>query len=556
MPTIKFSFADLRNLVGKSFSLEELERYLSYGKGELDSYDEKSDEVSVSFGDTNLPYLWSVEGVSILIKGILGLETGLKNLDVKKGSYRIIADKGVEKIRPFINGFVAEGKKIDSYFLKQVIQLQEKLCESYGRKRQKISIGLYSYEKIKFPVHYIAVDPKSARFVPLEFENEMDLKQILEQHPKGKEYSWVLKGFKKYPILKDDLGNVLSFPPIINSNDIGKVEAGDEKLFFEVTGNDENSVLLASNIFAFAFQERGFEIYSCITEYSDKKVDAPHSFGDKIKLSRDYVKKILGIDLSDSDIKKILESARYCCEISGKNVLVEIPDYRKDIMHQVDVIEDLGIFYGYEKITAEELKSYTKGGVFEITIFIDRVREICIGLGYQEVMSAVLSNKKTLYENMNVEDFDTVEIDQFMSETYSVVRTWLVPMLMEVLSKNKHVEFPQKIFEQGVVTTRKGEKIFDYERIAIACCNSDADFTEAKQVLDYVFDSFGVKYEIDDFEHSSFIQGRVGRIAVNNCKVGIIGEVHPRVLKNWDVSTPIAVLEINLTALFDEIKKL
>ncbi len=551
MPTITFSLKDLNNLVGKNINVEDVEKFLSYGKGELDKYDEDSYELTVSFGDTNLPYLWSVEGISLMIKGILGIKHGIKKLEVKKGKYEIVVDKNVEKIRPFINGFVVKGRKIDDYLLKQLIQLQEKFCESYGRKRQKVSIGLYSYNKIKFPIHYKAVEPSSAKFVPLGFEKELNLKEILDEHPKGKEYSWILNNFKKYPLLLDDSGNVLSFPPIINSAETGKIEIGDENIFFEVTGNDEDSVFLAANIFAYAFQERGFEIFPCATKYSGRATITPHIFDEKIRIDNAYVQKVLGLSLTERDIKKILESAGYDFSKS----IVSIPDYRRDVMHQIDVVEDLGIFYGYNNIASDELRSYTKGSTFEITKFIDKARELCVGLNYQEIMSAVLSSKKNLYENMNIEDFGTVEIGQYMSETYSVVRTWLVPMLMDVFSKNRHVEFPQRIFEQGIVTLKKDGAIRDFERIALASCHSGAGFTESRQVLDYLFSSFGLHYEIIEFEHSSFIPGRVGRIIVNGNKAGVIGEIHPGVLKNWDISLPVAALEINLTAVFEELNK-
>ena len=84
MPTISFAYKDLCNLLGKKISIEELAGFLEYGKGELDSYDRETDEISVSFGDTNLPYLWSVEGVARLIKGLTGKTKGIPEFEVFK----------------------------------------------------------------------------------------------------------------------------------------------------------------------------------------------------------------------------------------------------------------------------------------------------------------------------------------------------------------------------------------------------------------------------------------------------------------------------------------
>lgn len=551
MPTITFSFKDLQKLAGKKLSIEELSKFIEYGKGELKSYDEKEDEASVDFDDTNLPYLWSAEGIARLIKGISGKEKGIPKLKIEKGNYKLIVDRSVNKVRPYISAFVAKGCKVDDYLLKQIIQLQEKLCETYGKKRQKLAVGLYSYKKITFPVIYKATDPESVKFIPLDFRKEMTQQEILEEHPKGKEYAWILKDFSKYPILIDSKKEVLSFPPIINSSLTGKVDIGEEDLFFECTGTDLDSVHLAANIFAQAFYERGFKIYSVNIKYPNKAIKTPFMFNETIKIRKEQVKEMLGLDLKDSEVKALAEKAGY----NFKSYKIEIPCYRKDILHPVDVIEDIAIMHGYDKIGEEKLKSYTIGETKEIISFIDKIREIIIGLGYQEIMSPLLSNKELLYEKMNIKDFGTVELENYMSENYSAVRSWLLPVLMEVLSKNKHSDYPQKIFEEGIVTVRNKEEIKDYERIAVLAAHDKADFTEIKQVLDHLFRCLGLQYVIEDADHSSFIEGRVGRISVNGVAVAYIGELHPAVLSNFNLEMPVVGFELNITELFEAMKK-
>ncbi|MDO8740351.1 MAG: phenylalanine--tRNA ligase subunit beta [Candidatus Woesearchaeota archaeon] len=551
MPTITFSFKDLQKLAGKKISAEELSKFIEYGKGELKSYDEKEDEVSVDFDDTNLPYLWSAEGIARLIKGISGKEKGIPKLKIEKSNYKLVVDRSVNKVRPYIAAFVAKGCKVDDYLLKQIIQLQEKLCETYGKKRQKLAVGLYSYKKITFPVIYKATDPESIKFIPLDFRKEMTQSEILEEHPKGKEYAWILKDFSKYPILIDSKKEVLSFPPIINSSLTGKVEIGEEDLFFECTGTDLDSVNLAANIFAQAFYERGFKIYSVNIKYPNKTIKTPFMFNETIKIKKEQIKEMLGLDLKDSEVKVLAEKAGY----NFKGYKIEIPCYRKDILHPVDIIEDIAIMYGYDKIGEEKLKSYTIGETKEIINFVDKIREIIIGLGYQEIMSPLLSNKEILYEKMNIKDFGTVELENYMSENYSAVRSWLLPILMEVLAKNKHIDYPQKIFEQGIVTVRNKEEIKDYERIAVLAVHDKADFTEIKQVFDHLFRCLGLQYVIEDADHSSFIEGRVGRISVNGIAVAYIGEVHPAVLGNFNLEMPVVGFELNITDLFEAMKK-
>ncbi len=548
MPTINFSFKDLQNLVGKKLTIEEVSNLVEYGKGSFEGYAKEEDEVSIEFGDTNLPYLWSVEGVARLFKGILGLQKGIPKIEIKKGNYKVIVDESVTPIRPHIAAFVAKGHKIDDYLIKQMVQLQEKLCENYGRKRLKIAIGVYSYDKIKFPVHYKATDPESIKFIPLDFKKEMTQQEILEEHPKGKEYAWILKNCKKYPILIDSANEVLSFPPIINSNFTGKVAEGEEHLFIEATGIELEPLFLAMNIMAYAFYERGFEIYSVDINYENKSITSPLLFNDKIKITSEQIKSLLGLDLKNAEIKKLLEKAQY-----NVTANIQIPPYRKDILHPYDVIEDIAIMYGYDKIKGQPLTSYTIGETSPMINFRNKIRELLIGLGFQEVLSPILTNKKILYDKMNIKDFGTIELTNFMSETYSCLRTWILPILVDFLSKNKHVEYPQKAFEQGLVTVKKGNEVIDYERIAVISANEKADYTEIRQVLDYMLRSLNMEYAIEEVDHDSFIPGRVGRVIVNGKKVAYLGEISPHVLSNNGLEVPVVGLELNLTDLFEAV---
>ncbi|MBI2654655.1 phenylalanine--tRNA ligase subunit beta [Candidatus Woesearchaeota archaeon] len=551
MPTITFSLKDLQHLVGKKLSIEGVNELAHYGKGDLEGYDKEADEVKIDFGDTNLPYLWSVEGFARLIKGILGLQKGVPEIKVHKRDYQVVVDKSVIKYRPYIACFAAKGKRVDDYLIKQIVQLQEKFCEGYGRRRQKVSIGLYSYKRLKFPVHYKAVEPLSVEFVPLEFKAKMNLKEILAEHPKGKDYSLVLEGFDKYPLLMDDKNEVMSLVPIINSNFTGKIEIGDENIFFEATGTDEEAVNLAAVIFAYALFERGFEVFSVEIKYPNKKVTSPDLSIETVAIKNEQIKHLFGLELKESEVKHLLEKAQF----EFGDWKVKVPPYRKDILHPYDIIEDIGIMYGFDKTPEAPLKTYTIGSALRINDFIDKVREIVIGLGYQEVMSAVLTNKEFLYKKMNIEDVGTIEIEDFMSETYSVVRSWVLPNIMEVFSKNKHVEFPQKIFEEGLINIRKGNYILEHSRIAIASSHDEANYTEMRQVLDLIMKCFGLSYDIEEAEHGSFIEGRCARAIVKGKKIAYLGEINPEVLQNWGLEMPVAALELNLTELFEVIEK-
>lgn len=549
MPTINISVTDLSNLVGKKISEKELKNLLEYAKAEFSG--SEGDAVSVQFNDTNQPYLWCVEGLAILFRGVLGKDKGIPDVKIEKSDYKVIVDRSVRSVRPFISAFVAKGGKVDDFFLKQLIQLQEKFCDNFGRRREKVAIGIYPSKKISFPVHYQAVPPKSVRFVPLDFSKEMNLAEVLEEHPKGKEFSWILKDTKKYPLLSDANKEVLSFPPIINSNNMGKLEIKDDELFFEATGTDLKSVNLAANIFAHVLSMRNFKIYSTKISYVGKGVIAPDISIEKHKLDKEGISKLLGLDLKDSEVKKLVEMSRF----NFKNYLVEIPCFRNDIMHSVDIIEDIGIMYGFDNIDALPLTSYTVGDTFDLQEGVDKIRDIVIGLGYQEILSPILTSKEVLVDRMNLKRFlDVIEINNPMSALFSVLRSWIIPGLMDVLMRNKHVDFPQKVFEQGLINVRNNDVVSDEEHIAGVASHINSSFTEARQSVDVILRICGVEAAYEDFDHNSFIPGRAAKVVVKNKEIGFVGEIHPFVLNAWGLDMPASGFELNLSELFKIIK--
>jgi len=550
MPSIEFQLKDLNTLLGRNLSVDEVERLSEYAKAELDEYDEKTDTLFFSCADTNVPYLWSVEGFVRLFRGALGIETGIPSLPITPSKHVITVDPSITPIRPHILAFTATGKKIDEYMLKQIIQLQEKLCTSYGRRRKKVAIGMYPLGNITFPLTYKAVLPDGVRFIPLEGDKQMTPAEILEHHPTGQKYAFILEGQKQYPLLVDSKKEVLSFPPIINSHTLGKVEVGEENLFIEMTGTDSEALHLCATIFAYALAERGFEISSVTTKYADKEVIAPSVETEKVTITLGHVKALLGIDLKEKEVKDLLEKMRYTVQ----GLEVEIPPYRKDFLHPVDIIEDIGIMYGYENIPTSPIETHTVGDIDPLILFAEKARSIMVGLGFVEALSPMLTNKALLYEKMNCKDFGTIEIESFISENYAVIRTWILPMLFDMLSKNKHHEYPQKVFESGLVTVKKGKKIADYKRLAAVHCGVDADYTKARQMIDLLLNSFAVDYEVGEVEHPSFIPGRVARVFVKGKGIAFVGEFHPQVLENFDIQMPVAGFELNLSELF-ELKK-
>jgi phenylalanyl-tRNA synthetase beta chain len=543
MPTITFSRRDLEGLVGRKLTDGQLADLLDRAKAEIEATDE--DHLTVKLNDTNQPVLWSVEGLARHFRGCLGLSR--KPLKLAPAREHVTVDPSVAKVRPAIAAFRFHGPRMTEDLLVQLIQLQEKLAENYGRRRQKLGTGIYPAAGIAFPLNYTAVPPDAARFVPLGMDRELTLREVLAEHPRGKEYAWILKDAARYPILRDGKGRVLSLLPITNSEDTGRVQPGDTDLFFEATGSDERTVNLAAVIFAEALADRGYTVEPCIIRYGGRKAVTPDLAPSAvITLKPDDVPRLLGITLSQAQAKALLSRAGYA--VAGWKCAA--PADRQDIMHARDIIEDIAIMHGYGKLEPLPLASYTPGATLPMQGFIDRCRELLVGAGFQEVFSTFLSNKDTLYRKMEAPGMDTVEIDEYISENYSVLRSWLVPVLMEVLAENKHQEYPQRLFEQGIVTHRHDDRAVDKEKLALVSTHADVTYTELRQVLDGMLAALGIEAKVIEAQHPSFIAGRCAQVMVAGEPVGFLGELHPKVLEHWSLHMPAAAMELDLGKLY------
>ncbi|HDI02639.1 MAG TPA: phenylalanine--tRNA ligase subunit beta, partial [Candidatus Aenigmarchaeota archaeon] len=507
--------------------------------------------LKVDIKDTNRPDLWSVEGIARELKGHYKIEEGLPRYEVKKSGLVVIVEKKVEKVRPKTVCAVIKGLKLDDESIKQMIQLQEKVCQTFGRNRDLAAIGVYDYDKIKGPIRYTTFKPKELKFVPLGFEKEMYLDEILKEHPKGQEYGYLLEGKEEYPIFIDSEGNVLSMPPIINSNYTGKVDESTRNVFVEVSGHDINHISVALNVIVTALKERGGEIYSVDVKYGNETVTTPNLEPKRAEMRVDYCRKILGIDISGEEMVKLLRESRFDAVAKGDKIEVLYPAYRNDIMDERDLVEEVAISFGYNKIEPEEPKIYTRGEELEIEKFCNRVREICIGLGLQEVLNFTLTSKEDLLKNMRVEG-EVVEIENPVSSNWCVFRNSLLPGCLRFLSYNKHVEYPQKIFEIGdtiEIDETRETKTRDVRRLAVLLTDRIVGYENISSILDAILRNLGVTYKLKEKESKKFIEGRCAAVLVNNEVIGEVGEIHPQVLENFELELPVVALELDLEKL-------
>nr|WP_206205602.1 phenylalanine--tRNA ligase subunit beta [Thermococcus sp. CX2] len=556
VPKFDVSKTDLERLVGKTFSVQEWEDLFLYAKCELDDVWEENGQIyfKADSKDTNRPDLWSAEGIARQIRWALGFQKGLPRYEVAKSDVTVYVDEKLKDIRPYGVYAIVEGLSLDEEALKQMINLQEKVALTFGRRRREVAIGIFDFDKVKPPIYYRAAE-KTEKFIPLGFDEELTLEEILEKHEKGKEYGHLIKDKPYYPLLVDSEGNVLSMPPIINSELTGRVTTETKNVFVDVTGWDLKKIMLALNVVVTALAERGGKIKSVKVVYKDFEIETPDLTPKTFEVELDYIKRLAGIELSDVEIKDLLERMFYEVELVDGKAKLKYPAFRDDIMHARDVLEDVLIAYGYNEIEPEEPKLAVQGRGDKFVGFEDAVRELMIGFGLQEVMTFNLTNKEAQFAKMNIPEEDIVEIENPISLKWSALRKWLIPSLLEFLSQNTHEEYPQKIFEVGKATLideSRETKTISESKLAVAIAHPRVTFTEVKEILESVIYHLGFEYELKETEHGSFIPGRVGKIIVNGQEIGIIGEIHPQVLENWGIEMPVAAFEIFLRPLYSE----
>ncbi len=548
MPTIEVSQKDLCKLIGKKLTIKELEDLVIYAKSEVDAVD--GDSIKLDVKDSNRPDLWSAEGIAREISGRIK-KASVKKYKVGKSKVVVKVSKKVSKVRPLTVCAVVKGLRINDDVLSQMVQLQEKTAVTFGRNREEVAIGIYDLRKIKLPIKYTTVKPDGIKFVPLEFTKEMTPKEILKQHPKGKEFGNLLKGCKEYPIFIDSAGNVLSMPPIINSDYTGKVTKKTKDVFIECTGFNFKFLIPALNVIVAALADRGGKIRSVRVVYPSRRMTTPDLTPKKAFVDVDYANRISGLDLTVSQIRKLLEQARYKTKSAkrGKRIEVLYPAYRQDILHQRDVVEDIIVSYGYNKIEPIVPELATVGSVSQKEVFSNRIAELMVGLGMQEVLSYTLTNKANLFERMNLKATTIAEIENPVSLNWCVFRNWMLPSLMEFLSSNQHVEYPQRVFEVGdvvILDKTKETRARDVRKLACAIANPKASYEEISSMVDALLANLGVDYKLKATEHRSFIPGRVAEIIVNKESIGIVGELSPAVLNNWQLEMPVAAMEMSL----------
>lgn len=547
MPTISLNRERFCKFLGRDITVQEMAKRLPWIGFDIEEVGQ--DYVKVEFNPNRVDFC-SYTGVARAFKGFLGWETGLPKYEVNSGKAVLFIDNAVSGVRPYMLAAVVRNMTFDEDSIGDLMEMQEDLHWGLGRDRKKASIGVHNLDVVESPFTFTAVDPDSVRFVPLDRTHEMSLSEILERHDKGKAYKHLVDWATKYPLLVDRDGKVLSMPPIING-ELTRVSSQTRNLFLDITGTDHKAVEKSLHVLATALADMGGEIEEVKVKYPDYSVVSPDLTPEKTRLRVAYANELVGLRLSEKQVIECLERCRLGARKIGEGTIeVTVPAYRVDILHEVDLVEEVAIGYGYHRLKPTFPRSVTIGQEHKAHRLATDVRKIMIGLGFTEVMNFTLTNERWHYEMMRRKPKNTIGLANPVSAEYSIARQELLPGLMKNLVDNKHESFPQLLFEVSDVVhinmrleTRCKRLLY----VAAASSHAAANFTEIKSYSEALLANLGLKrWEFKAVRHPSFLEGRAAAVYVRSKRIGLLGEVHPEALNNFELENPVSAFEINL----------
>ncbi|WP_227133903.1 phenylalanine--tRNA ligase beta subunit-related protein [Halorubellus salinus] len=655
MPVVDVDPDELRDLTGHQDKDDEELKDDLFALGLEFEGETEDGAFELEFAPDRLDRL-SVEGVARSLRYQYGDDRGVYVPKVNDADWTIEVDDSVPDERPYVTGAVIRDVNLDDDALDSLIQLQEKLHATMGRKRAKGAIGIHDLTMLKGSaverdddaadagetaadvgddvrvsetnksISYVGVEPDEDEFVPLDSDREMTPAEVLEEHATGREYADLVSGYERYPAIYDDLG-LFSFPPVINGRRT-EVSTDSRNLFVEMTGTDQWTIDKMLNVVCYALEARGATVEEVQVEYPDSGVYAdddlvdpgatlvrPNLDVDEKRVAHERIERVLGVALTAEEVVDLAERAgldatpidtatgehperareragsdlpddpRGSIEgnqattasadqdadvdaaptVAGDLVYdVAIPPYRVDVLHALDVVDDLGRAYGFNELEPKSPNVSTTGGRHERSRLERAVRGQLVGLGFQDLLNFHMVAREDNYDRMHVAPADSasaadalgaeppVTITEPYSEDYEMLRSWALPSLAMVLENNTHRSYPQDLAEIGLVAHVDPDEptgVREERHVAAVLARADASYEDAKSRLQALARNFDVALETPPTEHPSFIDGRTATVVIDGEPAGVVGELHPKVLVEHDLEVPAVGFEFDLAAL-------
>ncbi|MGB0476437.1 MAG: phenylalanine--tRNA ligase subunit beta [Candidatus Poseidoniaceae archaeon] len=573
MPTISVEQKLLSSLLSKhgcQHDIADVDHRLPLLGTDIDRCDEETLDIEIF---PNRPDLLSAETLSLAMRGFLHNQATLTEESLHESGIELTVEPELATIRPIILGAVVRGLEMKDdeamdAFIKQLMDHQEKLHFALGRGRRRASIGVHDLSTLHPPFTVKAVE-RSHAFTPLAMDTSMTIEEILTTHPKGVDYAHLLEGMDRVPIIEDSEGAVLSFPPIINGAQT-TVQSSTRDLFIDVTGWDRRACESCLMLVALQAKERGGTIETVrVTDCNGQEEILPNWNPVHHRVPTRLVKTILGRELEDKELTNAMirmggkftgRSPATQEEISddgtmqyageGEDMLgFDMPRWRFDLLHPVDIVEDLAIGHGYEDLGSDVPKAPMNAIPRADDHLRRRIRTSMQGMGFMQIQSLTLSNDEDQFDRMRWKPFNAItRITNPITLEHTMMRHFLLPGLLRLLATNRHHDLPQSVYELGTVV--RDHKNMD--RLAFLTAERSGGFAAIRGRIQAFLRDIGaenVVIEALPANEGPWLAGRAARVLIDGEWVGCFGEIDPSISQTFELLVPLNGAEFDVEAL-------
>ncbi|SCV69773.1 BQ2448_1167 [Microbotryum intermedium] len=485
----------------------------------------------------------------------------------KEGEERTVHVKSeTAQIRPYFASAILRNVTFDAVSYASFIDLQDKLHQNLARKRTLVAVGTHNLDKIdagdityevgsvcvlrissggetdEEPYPSQALPPTEIKFAPLNKDKEYTAVELMQLYKVGlrdhrilsnrddkhlSRYLHIIEDSPVYPIIYSSTRQVLSMPPIINSNGT-KISVDTKNIFIDVTATDETKLQVVIDILVTMFSEycsTPFEIepvkivYSSAAPGGARTVMSPVVAPRPFVARTSYVNSCTGLKLSRPEVVTLLRkmgheayeptpeqiasfkpvNAREGLQMDANDVVhLLVPSTRPDVLHECDVMEEAAVAYGFNNLQKTFPVTNTVAVPFPINKLADTLRRLCAEAGWTEVLPLILCSHDENYKFLNRVDKgdEAVVLANPKTIEYQIVRTSLLPGILKTIRENRKHALPLKVFEVSdiVVKDAKEERqARNVRRLAAVFCGRRAGFEIVHGLLDRLMLGLGIK---------------------------------------------------------------
>ena len=277
----------------------------------------------------------------------------------------------------------------------------------------------------------------------------------------------------------------------------------------------------------------------------------------ELPLEPDKINRLLGTDISKEDMVKYLN----LLEVEVEGDTIHVPSFRPDLNLMADIAEEVGRSYGYNEIPTTAFKTSTQGGYSSEMLLENKAGTLCRSLGYSEIITSSFVSP-TIFDQIRVPADsplrNALKIQNPLGEDTSIMRTIALPSMLEILGRNySYHNKSVKLYELAKIYLPREDAVLPDEpkMLLLGTYGAGETFFTLKGEVEAIF--AGLRLEKASYaavkDNPSYHPGRCAKIIIGGEDVGIMGQVHPLVAKNYGMDTDVYCAEISFTKLLQKV---